>query len=444
MSRTRSINRYAVGKMEDQYNSSTPTSVGYQSGSPIVPNYDWLSQITDELTPVGWDRAVNPCSHFKCKGGTGSFQTYIQYAGNPSICNLKFKIVARPGSSLSYQLPAGDWAGLAGKLADRLNGRIDEGSLIGVSAIELAKTVAMIRNPFSLMKPNWRNFTYITSKKGHKIRLAARDLQKKEGSVKRLSNIWLEHRYGWNALWQDIKAVSKTTAKMLADSDPTDDGGGYDAITEQEQFSGVNQGYYYLPGDNSSYWSDWYINNWPSVGASGNYRIRFRTMDSKGVYRVGCKQAIESAQRWSRTKRLINAYGLDASSIASVLWEIVPFSFVVDWFIDPLGIWQTPSNRLRLHASDVKNLCASLTVVSSLATDVLLCGNPFGATTNWAYRQPQVWGVGYFPGIFNATFKSYQRWNDIPGGSMSSVFTDKDLSLIQKVSGIALLAQKFT
>jgi len=378
----------------------------------------------------------------KVTGGRPTLGATIDYNGNPPQCQLKYYIVLRPGLQIPIQLPAGDWSGLARKLSDQLNGRIDEGSLLGVSAIELAKTVAMIRNPFNLLKPDWKRHA---SPRGRPPRTAA-ILQRDEGALKRASNIWLEHRYGWNALWQDIKSVAKTTSKMLADEGPVDDGGGLDAITNKEEFFGIMPQEVYLQGDSPAYWdpTGYYVRNWAKVGAGGAFRARLRSVGkSSAVYRVGCKQVVETAHRWSRSKRLINAYGLDASSIASVLWEIVPFSFVVDWFVDPLGIWRAPSDRQRLHSSDVRGLCSSLKIKADFDLDILLQGNPRSASPNWVGREPVGWTQGYFPGLISCSYRKYSRFTDIPAGGFASIFVEKDLSLIQKTSGIALLAQKF-
>lgn len=399
--------------------------------------------MVDELTPIGQKRRVNLCDHARSFGNAITFDTWVQYAPDPSklpICYLSYVLKARPVTNLSYQLPAGDWSGLAGKLADQLNGRIDEGSLIGVSAIELAKTIAMIRNPFNLLKPDWRRHTHSANAHHTALQLARQGARK-------ASSIWLEHRYGWNALWQDIKAIAKTTAKMISDQGPTDDGDGLDAITNKEEFADIFPSVIYNTGDSPSSWasSENGTYQWWSAGSAASYKLRLRTLSSKGVYRVGCKQKVDAAIRWSRTKRLINAYGLDASSIANVLWEIVPFSFVIDWFVDPLGIWQSPAVSRRLGQSDVVDLCHSLKIEGSFSFDVRLIGNPHRNESEWIYRSTAAGGPGYFKNVGSASFRKFIRGSGVPAeAGWSSLLESKDLTFIQRISGIALLAQKFT
>jgi len=313
-----------------------------------------------------------------------------------------------------------------------LNGRIDEGSLLGVSAIELGKTVAMIRNPFNLLKPQFRKIAGRRS-----ASLLARD------GIKRASSIWLEHRYGWNAFYQDIKAIAKTTAKMFRDEGPTDDGDGLDAITNKEEFNGVYQDVIYNDPGSSASWLPENSANWYNEGAAHSLRLRLRTLSSRAVYRVGCKQKVDAAIRWSRSKRLINAYGLDSASIVSTLWELVPFSFVVDWFVDPLGMWRNPAVSRRLHQSDVKGLCASLKIEGNFSVDVRLVGCPFRDDPDYVYRSKIGGSPGVIEDIMRVSNKRFYRYANVPvEGGFESVFADKDLSFIQRTSGIALIAQK--
>lgn len=434
MSRTRSRYEYTTPRCWDQIRTPdvyAGTINMYKGTSyPIVGTSRFYSGITDELTPVGEPRPVHPVQHNTRQGAEVTLESWVEYAPSPTKplrCLLQYRLPMRHTAVLDYQLPAGNWSGLAGQLADQLNGRIDEGSLLGVSAVEAAKTIAMIRNPFNLLKPNWRK----TAKASPAAVL----------SIKKASNIWLEHRYGWNALWQDIKAVAKTTRKLLDDAKPIDDGGGLDAITVKEEFTGIFPTWTYNPGDTESFWTAHKDDGLAQAG-DHSYRVRLKSISSRGVYRVGCKQRVDAAIRWSRTKRLINAYGLDTSSIADVIWELVPFSFVVDWFVDPSGIWHS-SSRNRLHQCDVKGLCSSLKIEGTWSADVLLIGNPYKEFPEWIYRSRTAVGPSYFPTVATCSHKGYERWVDVPDGSFSSAFADKDLTLIQRISGSALLVQKF-
>lgn len=97
--------------------------------------------------------------------------------------------------------------------------------------------------------------------------------------------------------------------------------------------------------------------------------LRNQTYSSNGggaagggiLYDVTVKRTLEYSYRLRATvsyrDSLMNRLGLNAWTIPKTLWEIVPFSFVVDWFYD-LGGW---FSRLNLG-----NLVASMKVLGTL------------------------------------------------------------------------------
>lgn len=105
------------------------------------------------------------------------------------------------------------------------------------------------------------------------------------------------------------------------------------------------------------------------VTFKGKLNLKSQTITSGGggsggsylKFDVTTKRTLEYSYRLRATvsyrDSLMNRLGLNAWTIPKTLWEIVPFSFVVDWFYD-LGGW---FSRLNLG-----NLVASMKVVGTL------------------------------------------------------------------------------
>jgi hypothetical protein len=323
-------------------------------------------------------------------------------------------------------LPSGDWASLINSLADQLDGRINNGSLIMVTLAEAKKTYQMIRNPFSLLKTDWR-------KRAEKHTAASLS--------KRGANVWLEHRYGWLSLYNDLKSCSKTLADCFgpqADQALSSWWGRYSS--KQELVVPAALEYQYpssLP-----YWNLKYNNMWGFTPAFRIYRDA-----SIVTYTLGCRARMDATERWSKSRRFLNAWGLDSQSILATMWELVPFSFVVDWFVDTKGIWTTP-NLARLQSHTIKQLGFSKKYECSYGAEICWGENPlsyyyYPFYNRWTgdsagAKSGQIW-----PCTSKGQYSLYERNVGTPAVSaFYSPFLAKGLSLTQAISGISLIVQK--
>jgi len=118
-------------------------------------------------------------------------------------------------------------------------------------------------------------------------------------------------------------------------------------------------------------------------------------------------------------------------------------SFVVDWFVDPLGLWHLPGNMQRLNQSDVSNLGYSTKKSCAFTAQMLIRDQyPWGGT-EWAYSTPN----GRKPGSVSSTqghYRLYDRRVGVPDWpSLITSLTGSGLSALKDVTGVALALQRF-
>lgn len=131
-------------------------------------------------------------------------------------------------------------------------------------------------------------------------------------------NRWLEYQYGWRPLVQDIY----NTAQQLMDSSTKRNLKIVGRASQQR-------------GDLTRYANTWYTGCTESVG----YALRSRVM-----------VVAEFGMSPSRIQALS---GFTSLNPASITWELLPYSFVVDWFYDIGGYIRNLESNL-LFMSDLK------------------------------------------------------------------------------------------
>lgn len=175
-----------------------------------------------------------------------------------------------------------------------------------VALAELQKTLSMLRRPLSGL------IQYIQMyKKKHR-----------HGSfLKAAESSWLELRYGWRPFLYDMDAILKSLNKVRGDRHTA----------------------------RATRVADWSSSKVPStVGAGGlSFNIRTQTQRVDSVragylYQIGIDN--------------LDVYGFRWSDIPGTAWDLVPFSFVADWFfntndfinamtprvgVNPLATWTT-------------------------------------------------------------------------------------------------------
>lgn len=193
---------------------------------------------------------------------------------------------------------------------------------LGIAAAEGAETVGLIVSTARrLASAAW------SVKKG-RIDLAIKTLgappkkgrmryQPKELTTKDVSSMWLEIQYGWRPLLQDVHAATEAYAKLTEGP-------------RKSRFY-VRQAGQVVTGDSKS-WAN-----------PDDYVINFEDKISKQII-------VEL------TESLSAARSLGLQNPASIAWELVPFSFVADWFI-PIGTYLEALNTIpKLNARYLETL----------------------------------------------------------------------------------------
>jgi hypothetical protein len=313
-------------------------------------------------------------------------------------------------------------------MAANLNGSISTGCLALVTLKELGQTIKMVRNPFNLLKPTWRKAAGM---------LPAAELSK------RAANVWLEGQYGWKSAWADVKTFAKTIGRLQKVHAETSEENPKFSFVDKEDLSWAGGGTFY--STSASLYSS-HINNWNTGGIDytlTSYADKRVDLRGTGTYRLSCRQNLFLAERMSSFGILLNALGLDLASLPSTLWEIVPYSFVIDWFIDWRRIlgW---SKAGRIYSRDVYGLTTSekLEVEYDIRHLYPVGRSNYYWSQPWYYKRPT--GFSNVPMMYGTgRWSSYERKPGGPGmDQVASGLITADLSVTQLASATSLLLQR--
>jgi len=246
----------------------------------------------------------------------------------------------------SYQIttpsaPSIDWTSLVEDVGDNLDGKMEASSNLLVTLAQLGQTVGMIKHPFKSLNRYWR-----------------RDVKKLtcRQAAKLGADVWLESRYGWRNLYYDVRALA------LA-------------------YNEARQHLAYL-AERSGRWTSYArtqtdVVPYPSasLGNLGNLSSllivptlveysRYATFSAD--FRLN-----DAAAHWSTMDAMMQRLG--TGQVLEALWDLVPFSFVVDWIInvqdlignDPI-YWNT--HRARQMGYSVKEQWKMEITLRSYAT----------------------------------------------------------------------------
>lgn len=183
-----------------------------------------------------------------------------------------------------------------------LNDIADQKANIGENLATLGQTIRMFKNPVSayinLLKAGYRgDFAKYAKKSYRQLR--------REGVSKSIAGKYLEYVYGFAPLMQDIHGVAELAKN--AGKKPL-----------------------FVHGNSSAAGREWASGQLTYLNASSD---QDEYMDVKSYSKTRAKLWAKLSDQWP-VSRVLNQLGL--TNPASLVWELVPLSFVVDWIL-PIG-----------------------------------------------------------------------------------------------------------
>jgi hypothetical protein len=178
----------------------------------------------------------------------------------------------------------------------------------GVFLGELRETIHMVTRPAQALRRAVSTYSSAAKKAGRRARSAS-------ARAKAISGTWLEHSYGWRPLLQDVDDGMKALARI-----PRIIG---DPIT-----------YRFATTDKSAFFTQevvvysdcWAKHTWTDVSACA---VRY-----KGLVAYENESTADSWQ---------SNWGLTLDNFAPTVWELIPYSFLVDYFSNVGDVIDTSS-----------------------------------------------------------------------------------------------------
>lgn len=313
-----------------------------------------------------------------------------------------------------------DWFPLVTALGQQVKGIVDSKSLLGVTFRELPQTIRMVRNPFGLLKGDWRSF--------------ARNLSGKQ-LAKGGANLWLEYQYGWKAAYNDVITFAKTLAKLQSELYKYKNTTGRQCSRTSTKVQSAPS-----PTVSDEAWSA--IKNDVAVnGYRTHYPAARIVFDSPIVQaRISCYASDRLNDSMSSLERSLHAFGLTADEVVDTLWESLPYSFVVDWFVNTDRILHYPQFKesiRTLTSAEVSNLGYATKVTLPYRVDLM--ANAVHDSMAIAYGQH---GVGSNEIKAHGSITIFTRRAGLPSDINASIWNSAGLSLTKTASGVALILQR--
>jgi len=288
------------------------------------------------------DHVVDAAGHFLGISFLGGKGSALVFAANPN----------NTSSSLSNANTRA-LSNLASKISDAQHA-LQGGTVIG----ELKQTISMIRNPASAIRRGVDSYLKGLKKvvKGTKV-----------GSEKRndvISNSWLEYTYGWRPLINDVRDGVKALSVIQDGRNPRKRvvATGTDYFGDPDPVKGVNN--------------------------IGSVQVSYvRSQRSQSTVRYSVSVAVKVPGTFGATSQIL---GVDFPNFLPTLWELIPYSFLVDYFTNIGGIIQSVMNLSAGVNWAVKNSLVESTCQVDVSSAVFTpSGNP--AATRFVDR--------YSPGL---------------------------------------------
>lgn len=212
---------------------------------------------------------------------------------------------------------------------------------------ELDRTLGMLRRPFRGASDLLLRMTKAKNRRLGKTVKSA---------TQAASDVWLEYRYGWKPLILDARQIVRDYAKKQRSRS--------ERLVARASQRGTQTSSGIFKDVNLWTGEDW--------SASGSRRLEIQVNVGAGV--------IYERKLTSPSQHPEDYFGMSANYIPETLWELTPYSFVVDWFVNT-GEWiqATVPNPSVTHLG---NWVTSVTKsINSTSVDVLIAKKFFSPST---------------------------------------------------------------
>ncbi len=408
------------------------------NNSYVTSDYQYLSSMVDNTAPITVPLDVyKGCDHQKIDWASHKAEWCYEF--NPPTPPLYAYLSLNPAPTVP-SISGLSWNSNLDDLAAQLQRGSENSFQALVFIAEARKTWEMIKNPLSVLSPLFRKTIHERERKlaikqnifrsKEKVPLTSRLLDTTTG-------IWLSGRYGWKPFLKDVESFSQLSANLLNSS----------LLPKyRERFSSRTKDVQTLSTVYPQGKTLWDIcealgpESWSNPRGC-QYRLVDRSVETK--LNVMCWALDPLDQITNHLGRFLVASGATASwrNIRDVIWETLPFSFVIDWFIDFSNIWRPLNERTILQkAGSMVGYSAKVTARHKV--EFLLCKPTFATylgSTPW-YNKTCTRAFTTRDGPTARSCK-YTRMPGLPNSS-SEIFTSRGLNLIHGIDGISLFLQR--
>lgn len=410
---------HTVGFSKDQalsqYYGSAHSDSRYRQLSTIIDQIP-----TQHLGAVDWKSVSHQKVHAYPLGAHK-----VKFTFSPPTPDLWLSIDV-PFAPTALPTPSVNWDKQVDQLAQQLERGSGESFQAMVFIAEAHKSWEMLKNPLSFLKRDWR--------KTVKTRPAKTIMDSS-------TSLWLSYRYGWTPFKKDIDSFAKLSANVMSkglmpkllERFSTKE----ETRVELNNVAGSCSETQFKDYQNLR---PWY---WSSNLGLHYYMPKLWTITTT---RLSAYAFDPLAKLTNTFDRLLTAAGATASwrNIRDVLWEVLPYSFVIDWFVDFNKIWR-PLNEHRVMQLTSRRVGYSIKTVTSAEYQVVY-GNPkfvSVAGTLWSGKEvTNLTSPSVAFTCINAS-KTYTRSEGIPA-STAGIFSSRGISLLHGIDGITLSLQKLS
>lgn len=347
----------------------------YSSTVTYGPNYaDWKKRIADgqNATTSLVGTRVKTAKLFSSSGIARTYGIYKPNPGDFASKTMKGVVTFIPWSATGVQNLTGLYneavLGYLGKVHSTYRS-FQTGIFVG----ELRETVHLLRHPFSSLHKGMLEYLKAVKKRSSYIKLSTgsgalrRTLRRRVTKTSILNKVvadtWLEYSFGWRPFIQDIQSAVGAL-NSLAKSKP-----GWTRVSFKASKTVEINTPYFLPALGG--------------GDQCNVGYMLQDVDTSSVRLYGAV----TTEPMSKPRVVENQFGLSLAEFVPTIWELTPWSFLIDYFANVGGLIDalcTQQSRIRWTAR------TDVTRIEALPL---------------SQRSMQ---LGYYPGPGNGSF-----WGDV-------------------------------